>query len=186
MAHTLDVISVPHASILSVEVIQRDDALVLVLTTRSYKAITFSSRSATNRDWSWCRSEWQWRAARTASMQGRRPSTCVEIKFGTPHAIDAMLSPCNLAHWLISTQVVTADHDDGDDVDDDTELLSKLGLGDLDDRALRRNRLKRFIEPQEGAGAVTKRRRRRPRSRVRQAGRGDRRALALHGREFEL
>ena len=43
------------------EVIQRDDALVLVLTTRSYKSITFSSRSATNRDWSWCRSEWQWR-----------------------------------------------------------------------------------------------------------------------------
>ena len=61
VAHTLDVISVPHASILSVEVIQRDDALVLVLTTRSYKSITFSSRSATNRDWHWCRSEWQWR-----------------------------------------------------------------------------------------------------------------------------
>ena len=55
----------------------------------------------------------------------------------------------NLAHWLIFTQVVTADPDDGDDVDDDTELLSKLGLGDLDDRALRRNRLKRFIEPQK-------------------------------------
>ena len=44
---------------------------------------------------------------------------------------------------------MTADPDDGDDVDDDTELLSKLGLGDLDDRALRRNRLKRFIEPQK-------------------------------------
>ena len=40
----------PHASILSVEVIQRDDALVLVLTTRSYKraGVAFSSRSATN------------------------------------------------------------------------------------------------------------------------------------------
>ena len=55
----------------------------------------------------------------------------------------------NLAHWLIFTQVVTADHDDNDDEDEDTELLSRLGLNDLDDRALRRNRLKRFIEPQK-------------------------------------
>ena len=55
----------------------------------------------------------------------------------------------NLAHWLIFTQVVTADPDDGDDVDDDTELLSRLGLNDLDDRASRRHRLKRFIEPQK-------------------------------------
>ena len=89
VAHTLDVQSVPHASILNVEVIQRDDALVLVLTTRSYKSITFSSRSATNRDWSWCRSEWQWRVGEDRFYA--RPEavvTCVEIKFGTPHAID--------------------------------------------------------------------------------------------------
>ncbi|CAH0363743.1 unnamed protein product [Pelagomonas calceolata] len=118
VAHTLDVISVPHASILNVEVVQRDDALVLVLTTRSYKSITFSSRSATNRDWSWCRSEWQWRVGE-------------DRFYARPEA------------------VVTADHDDNDDEDEDTELLSRLGLNDLDDRALRRNRLKRFIEPQK-------------------------------------
>ena len=41
------------------------------------------------------------------------------------------------------------DHDEGDDVDEDSELLSKLGLGDLDDRAARRHRLKRFIEPKK-------------------------------------
>jgi len=75
VAHTLDVISVPHASILNVEVIQRDDALVLVITTRSYRAITFSSRSATNRDWSWCRSEWQWRVGEDCFW--RRPEAVV-------------------------------------------------------------------------------------------------------------
>ena len=118
VAHTLDIISVPHASILSVEVIQRDDALVLVLTTRSYKSITFSSRSATNRDWSWCRSEWQWRVDEDRFYA--RPSEAV-----------------------VEEAVV----DDADD--EDTELLSRLGLNDLDDRASRRNRLKRFIEPRE-------------------------------------
>ena len=29
----------------------------------------------------------------------------MEIKFRAPHAIDATLSPDNLTHWLISTQV---------------------------------------------------------------------------------
>ena len=39
--------------------------------------------------------------------------------------------------------------------DEDTELLSRLGLNDLDDRALRRNRLKRFIEPREARAPST-------------------------------
>ena len=38
-------------------------------------------------------------------------TTCVEIKFQAPHAIDATLSRYlrqhNLTHWLISTQVLT-------------------------------------------------------------------------------
>ena len=38
-------------------------------------------------------------------------TTCVEIKFQAPHAIDATLSRYlrqhNLIHWLISTQVLT-------------------------------------------------------------------------------
>ncbi len=78
VAHTLDVQSVPHASILNVEVIQRDDLLVLVLTTRSYTSITFSSRSATNRDWHWCRSEWQWRVGEDCFW--RRP-VCIGVPF---------------------------------------------------------------------------------------------------------
>ena len=121
VAHTLDVISVPHASILNVEVVQRDDALVLVLTTRSYTSITFSSRSATNRDWSWCRSEWQWRVGEDRFYA--RPEAPVE---------EAALP---------------------DEVDDDAALLSKLGLGDLDDRAARRRKLRRFIEPRAATRA---------------------------------
>ena len=40
-----------------------------------------------------------------------------------------------------------------DEVDDDAALLSKLGLGDLDDRAARRRKLRRFIEPRAATRA---------------------------------
>ena len=77
------------------------------------------------RDWSWCRSEWQWRVGDEDIVFYARPGPVAGARCAEEAVVDE------------------------DDVDDDTELLSKLGLNDLDDRALRRNRLKRFIEPKK-------------------------------------
>lgn len=118
VSHALAVVSVPHASILGIEVAQRDDALVLMLTTRSYQSIAFASRTATNRDFSWCRGEWRWRLGEDAFW--RRP---------------------------VNVEEAVREDLDEDGASPGAELLSKLGLDDLDDRSTRRRKLQRFLDP---------------------------------------